>query len=58
MQRTAERQRHHLCEAVAAFGEQGVVDAMGIVGYYTMLAMVLNTARTPAPADGAPALPR
>ena len=43
---------------VTAFGEQGVVDTVGIVGYYTMLAMVLNTARTPAPANGAPLLPR
>ena len=42
---------------VAAFGEQGVIDTMGIVGYYTMLAMVLNTARTPAPDNGAPRLP-
>src|SRR5438093_662277 len=33
-------------KAVSAFGEQGVVDALGITGYYTMLAMVLNTART------------
>jgi 4-carboxymuconolactone decarboxylase len=42
---------------VAAFGEPGVVDTVGIVGYYTMLAMILNTARTPAPANGAPSLP-
>lgn len=35
--------------AKAAFGEQGVMDAMGILGYYTMLAMVMNTARTPLP---------
>jgi 4-carboxymuconolactone decarboxylase len=41
----------------AAFGEQGVIDTVGIVGYYTMLAMVLNTARTPPPANGAPPLP-
>jgi 4-carboxymuconolactone decarboxylase len=34
--------------AVAKFGEQGVIDTLGIVGYYSMLAMVLNTARTPA----------
>ncbi len=33
--------------AVKAFGEPGVIDTVGIVGYYTMLAMVLNTARTP-----------
>jgi 4-carboxymuconolactone decarboxylase len=38
--------------AIAAVGEQGVIDAVAIVGQYTMLAMVLNTARTPLP-DGA-----
>lgn len=42
---------------VAAFGEPGVVDTVGILGYYTMLAMMLNTARTPAPANGSPPLP-
>jgi 4-carboxymuconolactone decarboxylase len=42
--------------AVATFGEQGVIDILGISGYYTMLAMVLNTARTPLPAGHAPAL--
>jgi 4-carboxymuconolactone decarboxylase len=38
--------------AVGKIGEQGVIDVMGITGYYTMLAMVMNTARTPLP-DGA-----
>ena len=42
--------------AVAKFGEQGVVDAIGLSGWYTMVAMVLNTARTPLPAGAAPAL--
>jgi 4-carboxymuconolactone decarboxylase len=42
--------------AVAAFGEPGVVDALGITGYYTLLAMVLNTARTPLPPGDTPAL--
>lgn len=42
--------------AVSAFGEQAVVDAVGISGYYTMLAMVLNTARTPAGDSTAPVL--
>ena len=42
--------------AVAKFGEQGVVDVMGIAGYYTMLAMVMNTARTPLPDGAKPAL--
>jgi len=42
--------------AAAKFGEQGVIDAAGIVGYYTMLSMVMNTARTPLPAGATPAL--
>ena len=42
--------------AVAKVGEQGVIDALGITGYYTMLAMVLNTARTPLPAGATPGL--
>ncbi len=39
-----------------AFGEQGVVDTIGITGYYTMLAMTLNIARTPAGESGSPIL--
>ncbi|HEX7796987.1 MAG TPA: carboxymuconolactone decarboxylase family protein [Vicinamibacterales bacterium] len=42
--------------AVSTFGEQGVIDIVGISGYYTLLAMVLNTARTPVPAGHTPAL--
>jgi 4-carboxymuconolactone decarboxylase len=41
---------------VAQFGEQGVIDIVGIVGYYTMIAMVLNTARTPLSGGASPAL--
>jgi 4-carboxymuconolactone decarboxylase len=37
--------------AVAAFGEQGVIDLIGTIGYYTMLAMILNVAQTPLPDD-------
>lgn len=33
--------------ALSTFGEKGVIDAVSITGYYTLLAMVLNTARTP-----------
>jgi len=36
--------------AVGAVGEQGVIDTLGLVGYYTTLALVMNTARTPLPA--------
>jgi len=34
------------------FGEKGVVDIAGINGYYTFLAMAMNTSRMPIPADG------
>jgi 4-carboxymuconolactone decarboxylase len=40
--------------AVARFGEQGVIDLIGLGGYYSMLAMVMNTARTPLPAGHQP----
>ena len=36
--------------ALAKFGESGVVEAASLEGYYTMLAMVMNTARTALPA--------
>ncbi len=42
---------------VDKFGERGVVDLMGITGYYTMLAMVLNVARQPLAIGVAPPLP-
>ena len=42
--------------AVERFGEQGVVEIVSLAGYYTMIAMVLNTARTPLPAGATPAL--
>lgn len=32
--------------AVAQFGEEGVIDILGIVGYYSMLAMIMNVACT------------
>ena len=36
--------------AIQAVGDQGVIDAIGICGYYALLAMVLNT-RIPDPDD-------
>jgi 4-carboxymuconolactone decarboxylase len=42
--------------AVKSVGEQGVIDVLGITGYYTTLAMVMNTARTPLPAGVTPPL--
>lgn len=41
--------------ALSRFGEQGVIDILAVNGYYTLLAMALNTTRTPADA-GAPTL--
>jgi 4-carboxymuconolactone decarboxylase len=43
--------------ALAAFGEHGVVDLMGINGYYTFLSMVMNAAQTAVPATAAQPLP-
>jgi 4-carboxymuconolactone decarboxylase len=39
------------------WGEQGTVDLLGIVGYYTFLSVVMNGSGTPAPADSAMRLP-
>ena len=35
--------------AVAAFGEKGVMDLVGLIGYYALLAMVMNAAQTSVP---------
>jgi 4-carboxymuconolactone decarboxylase len=57
-----ELQRNHgvsdatYARAVDRFGEQGVVEIVSLVGYYTMISMILNTARTPLPAGATPAL--
>lgn len=42
--------------AVAALGEVGVVDLVGVVGYYTLVAFTLNAGEVPAP-HGTPRLP-
>ncbi len=39
------------------FGERGVIDLIGLTGYYTMLAMVLNVAQQPLPGGAPPPLP-
>ena len=43
--------------ALALFGERGVTDLMGINGYYTLLAMVMNGAQSSAPPGTAAPLP-
>jgi 4-carboxymuconolactone decarboxylase len=37
--------------AVDRFGEAGVIDMLGVIGYFTTVSMVLNVAHTPAPKD-------
>jgi 4-carboxymuconolactone decarboxylase len=43
-------------KALAKFNEQGVIDLVGINGYYTFLSMVMNVARTPPPKGTEPGL--
>jgi 4-carboxymuconolactone decarboxylase len=42
--------------ALALFGERGIVDLVGIAGYYSLLAMLMNTACTALPEGVAPPL--
>lgn len=39
--------------AVQRFGDKGVMDLVGINGYYSLLSMVMNAARTTVPASAA-----
>jgi 4-carboxymuconolactone decarboxylase len=34
-------------ECVERFGERGVIDLVGLIGYFTLISMVLNVAHTP-----------
>jgi 4-carboxymuconolactone decarboxylase len=57
-----ELQRNHSVSdttyerAVERFGEQGVVEVVSLMGYYTMISMILNTSRAPLPDGATPAL--
>jgi 4-carboxymuconolactone decarboxylase len=57
-----ELQRNHAVSdgtysrALAKFGEPGIVEATSMSGYYAMLAMVMNTARTALPGGSKPPL--
>jgi 4-carboxymuconolactone decarboxylase len=39
--------------AVQLLGEAGLIDLIALIGYYSLLAMVMNVARTPPPAPEA-----
>jgi 4-carboxymuconolactone decarboxylase len=49
LQRTKRVSDESWRKAIASFGEQGVIDLIGLNGYYTMLAMTMNAARTAVP---------
>jgi 4-carboxymuconolactone decarboxylase len=42
--------------AMDRFGERGIMDLVGAVGYYSMVSMVLNVAQVPLPEGEAPPL--
>lgn len=44
--------------ALKALGEERIVEAVALQGYYSLLAMIMNTARTPLPAGRTPPLPQ
>jgi 4-carboxymuconolactone decarboxylase len=39
-------------QTVGEFGERGLIDLLGLVGYFTTVSMVMNVAHTPAPPGG------
>lgn len=45
-------------QAVETFGEQGTLDLVGVIGYFTWIDMVLNVAHTPGGRDGVAPLAR
>jgi 4-carboxymuconolactone decarboxylase len=46
----------HFKAAVDRFGERGVVDLLGVMGYYHLVSMVLNVDRYPLPEGAKPEL--
>jgi 4-carboxymuconolactone decarboxylase len=47
---------HTYARTVGRFGEQGMMDLIGLNGYYAFISMVLNVARTPLPPGNTPGL--
>jgi 4-carboxymuconolactone decarboxylase len=44
-------------QAIDHLGESGLMDLLGLIGYFTTVSMVMNVAHTPAPAGAAPLEP-
>ena len=43
--------------ALQKFGERGIMDIVGIIGYYDLVSMTLITMQAAAPNDSVPPLP-
>ena len=43
--------------ALKKFGERGIMDVIGIIGYYDLVSMTLITMQASAPNDSVPPLP-
>lgn len=56
LQRTHGLSDTTYARAVATFGERGLIDLIGLAGYFTTVSMVMNVARTP-PMSNATATP-
>jgi 4-carboxymuconolactone decarboxylase len=56
LHRRGEPDEAAYAQATERFGRSGVLDLIAVCGYYTLLAMVLNTARMPLPDGMAPPL--
>ena len=41
-------------EAVKQLGQRGVVELVGLLGYYTLISMILNVFEVPVPGGGKP----
>lgn len=49
---------HTYARSLQKLGEPGIIEMASIQGFYTYLAMIINTARMPIPANAKPALER
>jgi 4-carboxymuconolactone decarboxylase len=56
LQATQSLSDHTYARVVRTFGERGVIDIVGAVGYYGTLAMIMNVAQTPLPRGATPRL--
>ena len=56
LQSTQSLSDHTYARVVRTFGEHGLIDIVGAIGYYGTLAMIMNVAKTPLPRGATPQL--